>query len=695
MRHKNIFNKIVGVMLLTMLTPLNPLMLTSCSDEPDSEYFYTFTGEMMSDYLKSRPEYSEFAEIVERAGMMDLLATYGQYTCFAPNNDAIDEYLKARGLNSVLELSDSVCDTIARTHLVKYMYTTADLVSDRVPTQNMMHRYLATEAGFDSDSNAVIVLEGQAKINFYLKDDSVENGIMQPIDMVIEKSNNYISDLMSKNPRISTFYLALLKTGVIADVQNVQDPDWDPTQYQEKVEFYSNGSKEYAVLPPTKKYGYTFFVEPNEVLESKYGIQKDDIHALYELACQIYDPIYPQDVNKEGHDENHLTDSINPLHRFVQYHILNKKATLSDLTPIDVKYDSQYHAIGIDEDLVNPTDWHYTLLPHTMMKVERLTASTRNGVDVRGGSTLRDRYINRRYDGTFSIKGQRIEEVENEYTHDAINGYYFYVDDIVAFSEQVQKTVQNIRIRIDFNAIFPEIIGNALRSVGKPLDGNNKYDEAGHNDNGDAYYFPLGYLDGVTFNEGCKLILRRPVIWFNIYQWDEMNLKGDYDITFRLPPVPFDGNWQIRLGFTSYNSDQDSRGVAQVYVDNIPQGIPLDMKEDLKSDMYLGDSFSGEDYDSWTEEQKDEQQKTLKNLGAYIYPRCMWHDASGKKYDHIHEGNIRRILCQTTLEAGKDHFLRLRKTNEGGANDTFMLDFLELVPKSVYGGEGDQKEDDL
>ena len=87
MKHKNIFNKIVGVMLFAMLTPLSPLMLTSCSDEPDSEYFYTFTGEMMSDYLKNRPEYSEFAEIVERAGLMDLLAAYGHYTCFAPNTN--------------------------------------------------------------------------------------------------------------------------------------------------------------------------------------------------------------------------------------------------------------------------------------------------------------------------------------------------------------------------------------------------------------------------------------------------------------------------------------------------------------------------------------------------------------------------------------------------------------------------------
>ena len=370
MRHKNIFNKIVGVMLLTMLTPLNPLMLTSCSDEPDSEYFYTFTGEMMSDFLKNHEEYSEFAEIIERAKMMDLLATYGQYTCFAPNNDAVDEYLKARGLSSVSELSDSVCDTIARTHLVKYMYTTADFNSDRVPTQNMMHRYISTEAGFDSDSNAVIVLESQAKINFYLKDDSVENGIMQPIDKVIEKSNKYISDLISKNPRISTFYLALIKTGVIADVQDVQDPDWETNRKQYPIyDYMSNSVEEKAIVPKTKNYGYTFFIEPNEVLESKYGIQKDDIHALYELACQIYDPVYPQDVDKEGHRYENLTDSVNPLRRFVQYHILNKAAMLTDLTPQIIEYGGSQTAIGIDEAKVNPTDWHYTLLPHTMIKV--------------------------------------------------------------------------------------------------------------------------------------------------------------------------------------------------------------------------------------------------------------------------------------------------------------------------------------
>ena len=101
------------IALMGILTP----SLTSCSDEPDKSNFYTFTGEMASDYLKNRPEYSEFTQIVERAGLMDLLATYGHYTCFVPSNDAINTYLKNIGKSSLNDLTDADCDTIARTHL--------------------------------------------------------------------------------------------------------------------------------------------------------------------------------------------------------------------------------------------------------------------------------------------------------------------------------------------------------------------------------------------------------------------------------------------------------------------------------------------------------------------------------------------------------------------------------------------------
>ena len=204
------------------------MTLVSCSDEPDSANFYTFTGEMASDFLKNRPQYSEFTEIVKRAGMMDLLSTYGHYTCFVPSDSAVNIYLSERGLTSVSQLSDEDCDTIARNHLVNNMYTTMEMTQDRLITPNMLGRYLATSQGFDKDSNAVVFLEGTAHIIFELRDDSVENGIMQPIDMVIEKSNSYIADVLrdnadNANHPFTTFYQAMVATGVIEQMALVED----------------------------------------------------------------------------------------------------------------------------------------------------------------------------------------------------------------------------------------------------------------------------------------------------------------------------------------------------------------------------------------------------------------------------------------------------------------------------------------
>ena len=699
MRRNNIFKGIMGCLLLAMLTPLNMLMLTSCSDEPDSEYFYTFTGEMMSDWLKSpdRPEYSEFAEIVERAGLMNLLATYGHYTCFAPSNDAVDKFLQSRGLSSVSQLSDADCDTIARTHLIPYMYTTYDMIGHKMPSMNMMNRYLGTEPGFDNDSNAVIVLENLAKIKFDLKDDSVENGIMQPIDAVIEKSNSYISDILRDNPKISTFYKALIATDVVNDVMLVEDENYNPKDY---VPLYGAsgdyeqtvGAKKYEA-PDTKRYGYTFFIETDSLLEAKYNIQKGDLRTLYNLACTIYDEVYPQDVSAPGHSFDNLTDSVNPLRRFVQYHILNKIAAgTDDLTPQEVTNKANFNgAIGIDETRVNPCDWHHTLLPHTMIKVDKITMD-----NYLGGCTKGDRYINRRYDNKFNILGQRIEPMDDEYTHDGLNGHYFYVDDIVAFSKDVQEKVQNVRIRMDFNTVFPEFITNGLRILGNPF-------EAGSTDekNGRNWYFPEGYLDGVTFSN-YKFQWRRPGSIYDIYMWDEFCLYGDYDFTFRLPPVPFDGEWQIRLGFTS----QTTRGVAQIYIDGVPQGIPLDMTKDMDSDYYIGDDFISNinDYDNMSAEDKAEYIKSMKNLGVYTHPRSIYCEqgyAPGTRgWNCVYNIGMRKIISQTFLDSSIDHYMRIRVASDGkqGNNNEFALDFLELVPKSVYSGSGDgddESEDDL
>ena len=670
--------------------------LASCTDEPDAENFYTFTGEMASDFLKNREQYSEFTEIVERAGLMDLLSTYGHYTCFVPSNDAVNEYLRNRGMSSVSDLSTADCDTIARTHLVNNMYTTMDMGQDRLATANMLGRYIATSAGLDENENAVIFLEGLSHIYFDLADDSVENGIMQPISRVIEKSNNYISDLLRDNPKISTFYKALVATDVLNDVMKVEDESYNKDAYP-KYYYKSHIWSEVAWVPDTKKYGYTFFVEPDDVLESKYGIAKGDMKALYDLACELYDPVYPGDVNKEGHSFENLTDSINPLRRFVQYHILNRyTAGTSDLTPMDVRIGIVNGAFGFEETLINPIDWHHTLLPHTMIKVEKLTVT--NWV---GNGTKGERYINRRYDNNYQIEGTHIDaSIESDVVHDGINGHYYYVDDIVAFTSDVQNKVQNMRIRMDFSTVFPEIICNGLRFEGDPTqdDETGVPDDSATPKNGRNFYFPLGYLDGVTFSN-CSVVLRRPHMNFWSWQGDEWNLFGDYDFTFRLPPIPYSGDWQARLGFCAI----ETRGVMQVYFDGVPQGIPLDMTKYLNSDLYIGDRYEIDEtpakYDQMTAEEKAEEQKLLKNLGAYRAPRSIFHfDRSNKNYFVGNERTYRRILCQTYMDATKDHYIRFRVASDGkqGNNNEFMLDYLELVPKSVYGVDSEgEMEDDL
>jgi hypothetical protein len=347
-------------------------------------------------------------------------------------------------------------------------------------------------------------------------------------------------------------------------------------------------------------------------------------------------------------------------------------------------------------------DWYTTLLPRTMLKVTQLTMNKdEQKRDCRGVD--RDKvgrhFINRRYGETsdYTIRGALIDnEVESEYEHDALNGHYFYVDDIIAFTADVRDKVQNMRIRMDFSAVFPEVMTNDMRQKGNYMvdDSNSTPDDSNEPKNGKNYYFPDGYLDGVTINNDGKLVMRRPHINFWSWQGDEWNLFGDYDMTFRIPPVPFSGEWQLRLGFCSI----PTRGVMQVYFDGVPQGIPLDMTKDLNTEMYLGDRWT--DYDGYmkkTDEERAEEQKVLKNLGAYRDGRSQMTGTNIESSAMSATGMYRRILCQTDIDATKDHYIRFRVASDGkGNNNEFMLDFFEMVPKSVYAVDSDDAmEDDL
>ncbi len=647
--------------------------ITSCSDEPDAENFYTYKGQMMSEYLYTNSQFSQYAAIVERAGLMKLLSAYGTYTCFAPTNNAINLYLQGRGLTDISQLTDADCDTIARTHLVNNVFSTAEMGDGVLATANMNRRYLEISHGLDEEKNAVVYLNDDAHIIYSLQDDSVDNGIMQPIDRVLESSNRMIVDLMKLNPRIGLFMEALQATGLSDSLYIYKDASWDPSPYP-RWYYSSDINSESATVPEEMLYGFTLFVEPDSIYREKYGITT--LEQLYQKACEIYDVMYPEDVAQPYHSFELLTDRRNPLNRYVAYHILDCNVISKEkLTPYNVLNSNGLVDIGIETTQNNPEDWYETLLSHTMLNVQKLTVGKYLGKGIRNAH-----YVNRRVDAEFSHEGARVDKV-SEYKSAAMNGIYFYVDDLVTFDQKTQTEVQNKRIRMDFSTLFPEIITNGIRLNGDPTKGYDEAERYGKN-----YYFPQGYLKGVKVNG--YLLYRRPHNHYRCFEGDEFNLQGDYDVSFRLPPVPSEGEYQIRLGY----APSATRGIGQVYFDDMPQGIPIDMTKTLND---LGVPLAN-NYSLLSKDEKAAERKMLKNLNYYRGPMGAYMLQSGAHYYlGLHTSSVRRIICTVHIKPDEDHYLRFRNVSNNGSSE-LMLDFIEIVPRSVYGvtDEG-EPEDDL
>ncbi len=677
---------------------------TSCNDDPDSEHYYSFDGQMMSEYLQEREQYSLFSQVVIRADLMDLLSTYGHYTCFCPNDSAMQLFMQAKGWSTIDDLTDADCDTIARTHLVNVMYSTFEMKDGVLATQNMNKRPIEITHGLDNNQNSVVILNGEAIVLFESQNDSVENGIMQPIDKVLESNTNTLPDLMATNPTISIYCEALSKTGLASQMIRYKDDSYVDT---EVFYDYITGSNihEAATPPDDHLYGYTAFVVPDSVLEAKYGIT--DLKGLYELACKIYDNISPSDDpdglwrtdnSDESHSFDNLSDPKNPLYRFMAYHLLNRN--VQGWNFLTVRDD-----FGTITNMMNPTDWYPTFLTSAMLKVEHLTATKWVGTETAVGG----RYLNRRtddlYTGDKAIRGVQVANTstDKEYKHIALNGIYFYIDDVLKFDSDVQNKVDNCRIRMDFSTVFPEVMTNDMRMNGdRTKDDDNVSTSYDHTFKyGRNYYFPDGYLDGVSVGGNGYFIYRRPRQGYWSLHGDEFICQGNYDVSFRLPPVPFEGDWQIRLGYAAMTI----RGIAQIYfgtsdpvtgaVTYVPQGIPLDMTRTLEHSSILGTDFKT--YTTMSDDEKTEDRKILKNLGFYRGANGGYR-TGGSDQQHFSDiaNTLRIVLCTAHLKPGQDYYLRVRAvSSKQGNNNEVMLDYLELVPKSVYGvtDEGAQEDD--
>ncbi len=89
--------KLFGFALATLFA----IAFTGCTEEIDKSSRYVFRERTITDYLEDHEEYSDYVDLIKRvpvSNMSDtkvfqLLSARGNYTVFAPTNEAIGEYL--------------------------------------------------------------------------------------------------------------------------------------------------------------------------------------------------------------------------------------------------------------------------------------------------------------------------------------------------------------------------------------------------------------------------------------------------------------------------------------------------------------------------------------------------------------------------------------------------------------------------
>ncbi len=676
----------------------------SCSDDIPSESYYTFTGEMLSDYLNSRSQYSEFVKIINRAkdsergvNLMDLISTYGQFTCFAPDNDAVADYLAENGYSSVSDIPSDICDTIARTHLVSgRAFGTEDLLGiSSLSSVNMNDRYLQIQEAFAYVENGdtiyttdTLVIEDKEDIHntyrlnrsgyiyFNQCNDSVENGIVHSVSAVIASSNQTVYDLMEENPDLSLFTQAMNLVGIAEYIQgHIKDETWNPDLYEDK-SVYSGTQWDYCHIPEYKNYGFTVFAPTDDVLESRYGIT--DMQTFYDYARNLYGG---EDIDvSDPANADALKDVFSPLRRLVGYNILKQKGMYDDLTSITT----------IETTMINPIEWYSTMDTLSTIKVDRLTVTKYIGV---GDEDVRNQlYLNRGdMSRGFMEPGVHVyREMDGDYINEGSNGVYYTTNGLADYSENTKATIFNTRMRMDLYYMFPELMTNNTRD-GRT---NNTWANSNNPDKNVTspnYWFPNGYLDNVKVNDDGIFLFQSQHNTYSSYEGDEFNLASDvnsYDITFNLPNVPT-GTYQIRLGFCA----MASRGICQFYLDGEPQGIPFDMRD---TNIESRTGWFALTQSSYTSEELETAKKNMHNMGWWHGPRSVFRYASegsvdgsnaSKVYFCNFDGTLRYLLCTATLDENIQHTVRIKSIWAVGTA-LVMIDYLELVPKSVYGIEG-------
>ena len=582
---------------------------TSCQDKVDESNMYTFTDDVVSSYLSKHDSLSYFWGMVQKTKLSTkspstldkLLSMRGNYTCFIPTNEAVQHHVDSvmnRHVEDMNEVPDSIRDNIVKDCIIDNgnaeAYETAVLQIGSIEKESMNARFLTVSFDTITGGHSAVYINTFSRI--IVPDIKVANGYIHIVNRVIAPYNNTLPDLMKAQDNLRIFSYLLNVTGWDENMKKYRDIDYENMYYPSTISKY--GWVGY--VPKHHNYGYTCFVELDSLLEKEWGITLqmtgDQVSNWDEVMTRIKEVCAEHYPNATSSD---LKSEDNAVNQFVSYHLVDAAIPYDKIVlhynEVGYAYTNPYQ-LGIDK-----------------MQYFATMGSARRILKITEGSQTKGKRINRYVseynkssyrEVTVPIEGALIGAENGKHDISAVNGYYYPIDRVLWYSDDVVNKVLNERMRWDVLSMQPELMTNGLRLVQQNIN----------------YYIPPGYCKNMDYSDETHNYQLEPwaVEADLAYEGDEPTYVGQYDITYKLPPIPFSGTYEIRIMYAT----STARGMCQPYIGTNPDnltaiGLPVDMRIRPNANPNVGWIADGTDAD-----ENRENDKTLYIHGYLKCPAC-------------------------------------------------------------------------
>jgi uncharacterized surface protein with fasciclin (FAS1) repeats len=318
--------------------------LTYCKDPLEKSTYFTADIPTLISRMEQSPDtFGNYIELLKIAGYYNTLISYGNYTCFVPDNEAIQTYITSKwGVSSVSQLTSAqqIEDVryLLKFHILLSKKRASSFAEGRLSDTTGTGDFLTTSFTEGGGINNVYV---NKKSKIIAPDISADNGVIHVIDKVLDPFIDPVPVVLEKNGGYTIFVEAMKQTGYFDDYSEI---------------YTGTGNRAW----------FTIFAEPDAVYNTS------GISSFAELANSI------------APGRTDYTAASNPLNQFIAYHTLTAFYYTSDLPDegflttnllnAAIKCQKSVNLIKLNETETGVNDKYVTFI------FDKSNTPTRNGV---------------------------------------------------------------------------------------------------------------------------------------------------------------------------------------------------------------------------------------------------------------------------------------------------------------------------